>query len=70
MTIGRHGSPWTPDTAPREARKLLGMVAAGEDPAEVRERPDNLGAVINAYLEVAKTSASARDHSLKPSAIS
>jgi integrase len=32
-TIGRHGSPWTPDSARREARRLLGDVAAGDDPA-------------------------------------
>ena len=32
VTIGRHGSPWTPDKARREAKRLLGMVAAGKDP--------------------------------------
>jgi integrase len=32
-TIGRHGAPWTPDTAREEARRLLGEVAKGEDPA-------------------------------------
>jgi integrase len=32
-TIGRHGAPWTPDTARNEARRLLGLVAAGGDPA-------------------------------------
>ena len=25
LTIGRHGSPWTPDTARREAKRLLGL---------------------------------------------
>jgi integrase len=34
--IGRHGSPWTPDAARREALRLLGEVARGVDPAEVR----------------------------------
>jgi integrase len=33
QTIGRHGAPWTPDTARDEARRLLGDVARGEDPA-------------------------------------
>jgi hypothetical protein len=33
LTIGRHGSPWTPDTARREAKRLLGMVENGADPA-------------------------------------
>jgi integrase len=32
-TIGRHGAPWTPDAARTEARRLLGLVAAGGDPA-------------------------------------
>jgi integrase len=40
FTIGRHGSPWTPDTARNEARRLLGMIASRErprDPAEERD---------------------------------
>jgi integrase len=32
ITIGRHGSPWTPDTARQEALRLLGEVARGGDP--------------------------------------
>jgi integrase len=32
-TIGRHGAPWTPDTAREEARRLLGLVVSGDDPA-------------------------------------
>ena len=32
-TIGRHGAPWTPDTAREEARRLLGEVVTGGDPA-------------------------------------
>jgi integrase len=32
-TIGRHGAPWTPETARKEARRLLGLVASGGDPA-------------------------------------
>ena len=35
-TIGRHGSPWTPDTARDEAQRLLGEVATGSDPAADR----------------------------------
>ena len=38
ITIGRHGSPWTPDTARREALRLLGLRAAGRDPATERDR--------------------------------
>jgi Arm DNA-binding domain len=33
QTIGRHGSPWTPDMARKEARRLLAEAAAGRDPA-------------------------------------
>jgi integrase len=36
VTIGRHGSPWTPESARKEARRLLGLVGAGHDPAEER----------------------------------
>jgi integrase len=35
-TIGRHGSPWTPEAARKEATKLLGDVARGVDPAGKR----------------------------------
>lgn len=37
-TIGRHGSPWTPEMARAEAKRLLGEVVKGADPAaEKRE---------------------------------
>jgi integrase len=36
MTIGRHGSPWTPDMARDRARKILGEVVAGGDPSGER----------------------------------
>jgi hypothetical protein len=32
-TIGRHGAPWTPDTARDEALRILGEVTKGNDPA-------------------------------------
>ncbi len=35
--IGRHGAPWTPDEAREEARRILGEVARGVDPAGERE---------------------------------
>jgi integrase len=38
LTIGRHGSPWTPESARREALRLLGLKAAGKDPALERDR--------------------------------
>jgi integrase len=33
FTIGRHGAPWTPETARQQARRLLGDVARRGDPA-------------------------------------
>jgi integrase len=32
LTIGKHGAPWTPDTARGEAKRLLGLVESGADP--------------------------------------
>lgn len=37
LTIGKHGSPWTPDTARQKALEMLGAVARGENPAAVRD---------------------------------
>src|SRR5262245_35934553 len=48
LTIGRHGSPWTPDSARREALRLLGLRASGQDPATERDR--HKGAVTIAEL--------------------
>jgi integrase len=36
LTIGRHGSPWTPDQARSKAKRLLGLVAHSKDPAGAR----------------------------------
>jgi integrase len=36
FTIGRHGSPWTPETARSEAQRLLGDVKKGTDPASTK----------------------------------
>ena len=33
LTIGRHGSPWTAETARSEARRQLGRIEGGADPA-------------------------------------
>ncbi len=38
LTIGKHGSPWTVETARDEAKRLLGLIAAGKDPASAREK--------------------------------
>ncbi len=36
-TIGKHGSPWTPDKAREEAERLLGRVANEVDPAKEKK---------------------------------
>src|SRR5262245_402337 len=52
ITIGLHGSPWTPDTARNEAKRLLGLVAGRTDPANERIRPaETFGAEAVRYLE-------------------
>ena len=40
-TIGRHGAPWTPDTARDEAKRLLGDVAHKLDPAAEKRAKRN-----------------------------
>ena len=37
LTIGKHGSPWTPEKARKEAVRLLGLVADNKDPAQARD---------------------------------
>jgi integrase len=38
FTIGRHGAPWTPETAREEAKRLLGKVAQNADPAAEKHK--------------------------------
>jgi hypothetical protein len=52
ITIGPHGAPWTPDSARREAKRLLGLVAAGRDPAPAGR--DTLATVAEHYLTHAR----------------
>jgi integrase len=52
LTIGKHGSPWTPETARIEAKRLLAEVAAGRDPAMARQEERNaltFGELIELY---------------------
>ena len=54
LTIGRHGSPWTAETARKEAERLRGEIAKGHDPASERARirgEPTLGEVLDRYLE-------------------
>jgi integrase len=50
ITIGRHGSPWTPDTARNKAKEMLGLVAQKIDP-RAPPSTDTFGANVNRYLE-------------------
>jgi integrase len=58
QTIGRHGAPWAPDTAREEARRILGDVARGSDPAaakaEKRAAP-TVDDVCDLYMAEAET---------------
>ena len=53
LTIGKHGSPWTPEQARIEARRLLGQIAAGNDPLAARHdgrKAPTVSALIDLYL--------------------
>jgi hypothetical protein len=56
IKIGRFGSPWTPDEARDEARRLLGDIARGEDPAAGRRQrgATTVAQLCDAYLADAK----------------
>ena len=57
FTIGRHGAPWTPDTAREEAKRLLGEVAHKADPAADKRSKRNAKTVAelcDLYLADAK----------------
>ena len=41
-TIGRHGSPWTPDSARAEAKRLLGGIMQGADPVSDKQARRNV----------------------------
>jgi integrase len=56
-TIGRHGAPWTPEMARDEARRLLGEVAKGGDPARTKQearQAATVGELCDDYLESCK----------------
>jgi len=36
LTIGQFGAPWTPDSARREAQRLLGTIVEGADPVAIK----------------------------------
>lgn len=55
-TIGRHGAPWTPDTAREEAQRLLSEVVQGKDPAAeklAKRRAATVAELCDEYLAAA-----------------
>jgi integrase len=59
FTIGPHGSPWTPEKARKEAKRLLGIVASGKDPADERtlaalQATETFRKIADRYLKQAK----------------
>jgi integrase len=68
FTIGPHGSPWTPEKARKEAKRLLGLVADGKDPADERalaalQAADTFRKIADQYLKHAKQKQRPRTHS-------
>jgi integrase len=55
-SIGRHGAPWTPDTARNEARRLLGIVATGINPCAQTFAGEGFATAIDRYLERKRSS--------------
>lgn len=53
LTIGEHGSPWTPEQAREEASRVLLEAGRGGDPAVVKRAKDDLtvAKLIDLYLE-------------------
>ena len=55
-TIGRHGAPWTPETARDEARLILTEVVRGNDPAgtkQAKRRAATIADLCDLYLDAA-----------------
>jgi hypothetical protein len=55
LTIGKHGSPWTPDAARAEAKRLLSIVAQGKDPGARKNDFLTVGQLCDTYLEAARS---------------
>jgi integrase len=54
ITIGEHGSPWTPDTARHEAQRLWGAIRSGTDPTATRNvltSKPTMGQLCERYLQ-------------------
>jgi integrase len=50
-SIGRHGSPWTPERARNEAIRLLGALVGGDDPFTKPLASESFGHEVQRYLD-------------------
>jgi integrase len=48
--IGRHGSPWTPDSARAEALRMLGLIVSGTNPAQRQPKAESFCGEVERYL--------------------
>jgi integrase len=55
-TIGRHGSPWTPETARAKALELLGTLASGADPFAQALAGECFATAVDLYLDRKRSS--------------
>jgi integrase len=66
--LASQASPWTPEKARKEAKRLLGLVAVGKDPADERalaalQAADTFRKIADQYLKHAKQKQRPRTHS-------
>ena len=59
-SIGKYGSPWTPDAAREEAKRLLYEVARGGDPAETKQKARHAETVEDLCAEYMEAAANGR----------
>jgi hypothetical protein len=48
--MGKHGSPWMPETARAEAERLVAEVAAGRDPSTARQADRKASNLVALYM--------------------
>lgn len=65
-SIGRHGSPWTPDTARVEAKRLLGKVVSGVDPLSERRKTRDEDRTAKTFDKEAERYLARRKEAMKP----
>jgi integrase len=61
-SIGRYGSPWTVETARKEAQRLLGIVVTGVDPCAQSLGSETFGDQIERYLARKQASLAPRSY--------